>query len=182
MKKLTLEELNRLTVEEFKKAPKLPFIVVLDNIRSMHNVGSIFRTADAFRIEKLYLCGITPQPPHREIQKTAIGAQDSVDWEYADKTIEVIRTLKEEGYLIIVAEQTDGGITLEEIDILPEIPYAIVLGHEVYGVDQEVLELADLAAEIPQYGTKHSLNISVAAGIFMYKLTTAMRMKDTSVS
>lgn len=179
MKKLKLEELNRLSLTEFKQAPKIPVVVILDQIRSMHNVGSVFRTADAFGIKKLYLCGITPRPPHREIQKTAIGAQDSVDWEYVANSSELVDKLKVKGYQIIIAEQTDESVQLDQLTINSQLAYALVLGHEVDGVSQEVVDKADIAVEIPQFGTKHSLNVSVAAGITMYTITSALRKANT---
>lgn len=171
MRKLKLEELNRKSVEEFHQAEKRPVIVVLDNIRSMHNVGAVLRTADAFLVEKVYLCGITPRPPHREIRKTAIGAEESVDWEYRKDVFDLVRELKSAGYQIFAVEQTDGSISLDSFEFSGK-KCAIVLGHEVTGVSQEVIDICDAAIEIPQYGTKHSLNISVAAGIIMYALTS----------
>ena len=169
MRKLKLEELNRLSVEEFKAEKKKPLIVVLDNVRSMYNVGAVLRSADAFLVEKVYLCGITPTPPHREIRKTAIGAEESVDWEARENSLDLIRELKEKGYRILSIEQTEGSTMLDEFSHNDK-PCAVVFGHEVEGVNQEIVNESEAALEIPQYGTKHSLNISVAAGIVMYKL------------
>ena len=170
MRKLLNEELDRLTVEDFKKVDKIPFTIVLDNVRSLHNIGSVFRTADAFRLEAIYLCGITATPPHREIHKTALGATESVFWEYREEAIEAIRELKEKGYLIYSVEQTEGAVLLDQVQLSDKQKYALVFGHEIRGVDQQVVDLSDLCIEIPQYGTKHSLNISVAAGIVIWEL------------
>ena len=168
MKKLALQELNRLTVDEFQQTDKHPFVVVMDNVRSMNNVGSAFRTCDAFASEKLYLTGITATPPHREINKTAIGAQDSVAWEYAESTADLLTKLKTEGYKIAIIEQIDTSISLKEFKPLPDEKYAFVFGNEVFGVDEEALPLADIALEIPQFGTKHSLNVSVCVGVIVW--------------
>jgi 23S rRNA (guanosine2251-2'-O)-methyltransferase len=170
MKKLKLRELGRLTVVEFKEAEKIPVCILLDNVRSLHNVGSAFRTADAFRIEKIFLSGITGTPPHREIQKTALGATDSVEWAYAEKPKEVIARLKERGYCVVVVEQTSGSIPLQKFAVDPELKYCFVFGNEVNGVSEEAIEVADLAVEIPQAGTKHSLNISVCLGIVAWEV------------
>lgn len=170
MRKLLNEELDRLSVEDFQKVKKNPFALVLDNVRSLHNIGSVFRTADAFRLEGIYLCGITATPPHREIHKTALGATESVSWEYREHTVEAIRELKEKGYLIYSVEQTEGAILLDQVQLSEKQRYALVFGHEIRGVDQQVVDLSDQCIEIPQYGTKHSLNISVAAGIVIWEL------------
>ena len=170
MRKLRVEELNRLSVDAFREAPKMQVICVLDNIRSMHNVGSVFRTADAFRLEKLYLCGITPHPPHREIRKTAIGAENSVSWEGITHSLDLVKDLKQQGWILVAAEQTDNSLPLPQWQLNPQNKYALILGHEIDGVNQEVIDLCDLSVEIPQYGTKHSLNISVAAGICLYHM------------
>ena len=170
MRKLLNEELDRLSVEDFKKVEKIPFFVVLDNVRSLHNIGSVFRTADAFRLEGVYLCGITATPPHREIHKTALGATESVSWEYREDTTDAIRELKEKGYLIYCVEQTEGAVLLDQVQLSDKQKYALVFGHEIRGVDQQVVDLSDQCIEIPQYGTKHSLNISVAAGIVIWEL------------
>ncbi len=168
MKKLKNEELNRLSVEDYKAKEKQPVVVVLDNIRSMNNIGSIFRTADAFLIEKIYLCGITAQPPHREIQKTALGATESVDWEHREKTLDLIKELQEENYKIISIEQADESIPLQDFMAYRDTHYALVFGNEVFGISDEVVEASDTCLEIPQFGTKHSLNVSVSAGIVLW--------------
>ncbi|MDY3345410.1 RNA methyltransferase [Riemerella anatipestifer] len=173
-KKLKLEELGRIDIETFKKTSKTPLVVVLDNIRSMHNVGALFRTADAFLIEKIVLCGITPQPPHREIHKAALGATESVDWVY-QKTISVaIEELKTQGYNIIGIEQTTDSISLSDFEINPNQKYALVLGNEVEGLSDEALSLYDSFIEIPQLGTKHSLNVSVCGGIVIWSFFKAL--------
>lgn len=166
-RKLQMDELDRISIDEMNNSHKIPLVVVLDNIRSLHNVGSVFRSADAFTIEKIYLCGITAQPPHREIQKTALGATESVSWEYFENTLEAITALKKSGYCLVAVEQTKNSAEPRSfMDTTKK--YAVILGNEVDGVDQEVLELCDQSLEIPQDGTKHSLNISVAAGIVMW--------------
>lgn len=165
-----MDELGRMSVDQFRQADKNPLIVVLDNIRSMHNVGSVFRTADAFLIEAIFLCGYTAQPPHRDIQKTALGATETVDWIYYPKTIDAVHELKQRGYKVYGIEQTEGSIALQDVTHAAGEKIAIVLGNEVEGVDTEVLRQVDGSIEIPQLGTKHSLNISVAAGIVMWKL------------
>ncbi|MBF2798754.1 RNA methyltransferase [Riemerella anatipestifer] len=167
-KKLKLEELGRIDIETFKKTSKTPLVVVLDNIRSMHNVGALFRTADAFLIEKIVLCGITPQPPHREIHKAALGATESVDWVYQKDISEAIKELKTQGYNIIGVEQTTDSISLSDFEINPNQKYALVLGNEVEGLSDEALPLYDNFIEIPQLGTKHSLNVSVCGGIVIW--------------
>ncbi|MDY3317017.1 RNA methyltransferase [Riemerella anatipestifer] len=173
-KKLKLEELGRIDIETFKKTSKTPLVVVLDNIRSMHNVGALFRTADAFLIERIVLCGITPQPPHREIHKAALGATESVDWGY-QKTISVaIEELKTQGYNIIGIEQTTDSISLSDFEINPNQKYALVLGNEVEGLSDEALSLYDSFIEIPQLGTKHSLNVSVCGGIVIWSFFKAL--------
>ena len=170
MRKLRNEELGRKSVEEFKHAQKVPVVIVLDNIRSALNVGSVFRTADAFLIEKIYLCGITAKPPNREINKTALGATQSVDWEYVDQTVDAVHRLKAEGYKVLSVEQVEGAVMLQDLVVEPGQKYALVFGHEMYGVDQQVVDLSDMAVEIPQFGTKHSLNISVSAGIVIWEV------------
>lgn len=166
-----MEELSRKTVEAFKESPKIPVAIVLDNVRSMHNVGSIFRTGDAFLIEKICLCGLTPQPPHRDIHKTALGATETVNWEYHSSAPECLQQLKQAGYTIVAVEQAEGSVPLHDF-VVPDVNdrLAFILGNEVEGVQDEVLCLCDVAIEIPQFGTKHSLNVGVAAGIVMYKL------------
>ena len=175
MRKLKLEELNRLSPEEFKKSSKLPVIIVCDNIRSGLNVGAIFRTADAFAVEKILLCGISAKPPHREITKTAIGATLSVDWESKPGTAEAILELKNEGYSILGLEQTTGSADLNSFNWSTIKKAALVLGHEVEGISDDALKLLDAAIEIPQYGTKHSLNVSIAAGIALWEMNKIWR-------
>jgi len=170
MRKLLNEELERLTLEEYKRVEKTPLWVVLDNIRSLHNIGSVFRTADAFRLEGIFLCGITATPPHREIHKTALGATESVRWEYRKETGVAIAELKEKGCRIWAVEQAEGAVRLDRVPITKDEHYALVFGHEIRGVEQQVVDMSDLCVEIPQYGTKHSLNISVAAGIVIWHL------------
>jgi len=169
MRKLSMDELNRKSVEEFKQSQKKKIIVVLDNIRSMHNVGSVFRTSDAFLIEAICICGFTAQPPHRDINKTALGATETVSWIYFENTVDAITELKENNYTIYAVEQTEGSISLEEFPNSDQ-PIAVVFGNEVEGVSDEVLQQVDGCIEIPQLGMKHSLNISVAAGIVLWKL------------
>jgi 23S rRNA (guanosine2251-2'-O)-methyltransferase len=171
MRKLLNDELDRLSVEEFKGADKLPVVLVLDNVRSQNNIGSLFRTADAFRLERLVLCGITATPPHREIHRTALGATESVEWTYREKTLEAIGDLKAGGYTVLSVEQAENAVSLEKLDLDPRKKYALVLGHEIRGVDQQVVDLSDGCIEIPQYGTKHSLNISVAGGIVIWEVS-----------
>ena len=168
MKKLRTIEMDRLTVDEFKQAEKLPLIVVLDDVRSMHNVGSVFRTGDAFRIEAVYLCGITSTPPMAEIHKTALGAEDSVTWKYFDTTLEAVETLKAEGYEVYSVEQAHGSTMLQNFTPINNKKYAVVLGNEVKGVHQEVIDASDGCLEIPQFGTKHSMNVSVTGGIIIW--------------
>lgn len=172
MRKLKNEELSRLTVEEFKAAEKLNACLVLDNIRSMNNIGSAFRTGDAFRLEKIYLTGISATPPHRDIHKTALGATDSVAWQYEKDTIELIKRLKEERYQIVALEQAENSVSLRAFQPDPNLKYAIVFGNEVFGVDQEVVSQSDVCVEIPQFGTKHSLNISVSIGVVLWDFMT----------
>ena len=169
MRKLKITELNRISIEEFKEAEKLPLVVVLDNIRSLHNIGSVFRTSDAFRVECIYLCGITATPPHPEMHKTALGAEFTVDWKYVDNCVEAVDNLKKEGYTVYSVEQAEGSIMLDELSLDRTKKYAVVMGNEVKGVQQEVIDHSDGCIEIPQYGTKHSLNVSVTAGIVSAK-------------
>jgi tRNA G18 (ribose-2'-O)-methylase SpoU len=169
MRKLEVTELNRMTTEEFKEADKLPLVVVLDNVRSMYNVGSVFRTSDAFRVEKICLCGITSKPPHPEIHKTALGAEFSMDWEAYPDALEAVKDLKEKGYYIYSIEQVEGSVSLPDLQLDKSKKYAVVLGNEVKGVEQDVVDLSDGCIEIPQFGTKHSLNVSVAGGIVIWK-------------
>ncbi len=168
MRKLKITELNRLTQEAFKEVEKTPLVVVLDNVRSLHNVGSVFRTADAFLVEKICLCGITACPPHAEIHKTALGAENTVEWAYYENTCEALRELKSEGYRLLAIEQAEGSILLNDFIPNKQDKYAIVLGNEVKGVLQEAIDICDDCIEIPQFGTKHSLNVSVTSGIVIW--------------
>ncbi|MEM6736929.1 MAG: RNA methyltransferase [Bacteroidota bacterium] len=170
MRKLKNEELNRLSTEEFRRAKKFPVVLVLDDIRSAMNVGAAFRTADAFGVEKVYLCGITAIPPHREINKTALGAQDAVSWEYEKSINLCLKQLKKEGYQLIAVEQADESTSLFDFQVREEEQYAFVFGNEVFGVNDDVVKYADIVLEIPQYGTKHSLNISVCVGVILWDL------------
>lgn len=170
MRKLSMDELGRKSLEEFKQAEKTAVIAVLDNIRSMHNVGSVFRTADAFLIEGIFLCGYTPQPPHRDINKTALGATETVDWMSFSTTLDAVNELKVKGYKVYAIEQTEGSISLEKFTVPKDQKIAVVFGNEVEGVNDEVLQLVDGSIEIPQAGMKHSLNISVAAGIVLWEI------------
>ena len=170
MRKLLNSELERKTLEQFRKTEKAPFIIVLDNVRSQSNVGSIFRTADAFLTEAIYLCGITSCPPHREIQKTALGATESVEWRYFSTTADAIGVLKEKGYKIVAVEQAEGSIELQDLQIDYDLKYALVFGHEVNGVDQEIVNSCDMCVEIPQFGTKHSFNIAISVGIVLWEV------------
>jgi len=173
--KLKLEELNRLDVETFKSVEKIPLVVVLDNIRSMHNVGATFRTADAFLIKKIILCGITPQPPHREIHKAALGATESVDWSYENDINVTIHDLRAQGFEIVGIEQTTGSRMITDFTIDPAKKYAVILGNEVEGISDEALPNIDSFVEIPQLGTKHSLNVSVCGGIVMWEFAKALK-------
>ncbi len=168
MRKLKNSELDRLDVKQFKDADKTPVIIVLDNIRSLNNIGSVFRTADAFLIEKIYLCGITAQPPHKDIHKTALGATDSVAWEYAENTLDVLQRLKKENIKTIAIEQAENAVFLNDFKTKSNEKYALIFGNEVKGVSQEVVSASDVIIEIPQYGTKHSLNISVSVGVVVW--------------
>ncbi|MFN8239272.1 MAG: RNA methyltransferase [Bacteroidales bacterium] len=170
MRKRANEELGRKTINEFKSSEKTPVIIVLDNVRSHNNIGSVFRTSDAFLIEKIILCGITATPPHRDIQKTALGATESVEWEYHEKAGEIVRSLKEDGYTIVSVEQVEGSVELQDFALDPREKYVLVFGHEINGVSQEVVNLSDHFVEIPQFGTKHSFNIAVSAGIVLWEL------------
>lgn len=169
MRKRKITELNRLTAEAYKTSEKVPLVIVLDQVRSLNNVGSIFRTADAFRLEAVYLCGITATPPHAEIHKTALGAEETVEWHYFKNTIDAIRALKRQQYVIYAVEQAEGSVWLEDLSLDEKQKYAVVVGHEVKGVQQEVVDACDGCVEIPQYGTKHSLNVAVAAGIVLWE-------------
>ena len=174
MRKLKITELNRLTVDEFKQANKLPLAVILDEVRSLHNIGSVFRTSDAFLVERIYLCGITATPPHPEMHKTALGAEDTVDWKYVKHTLEAVEELHNEGYTVLAIEQVEGSTMLDELELEPDKKYAIVMGNEVKGVQQEVIDACDGCIEIPQYGTKHSLNVSVTTGFVLWEFANKL--------
>lgn len=175
MRKLKNEELDRLDVESFKKADKTPIVIVLDNIRSLNNIGSVFRTSDAFLVEKVYLCGITATPPHKDIRKTALGATESVDWEYSDNCLELVGRLKSQGFVVAAVEQAEKATLLNEFDVSTNEKYALVFGNEVKGVAQEVVDRCETVIEIPQYGTKHSLNISVSVGVVVWDIWTKLK-------
>ena len=181
-KKLTTAEMGRMNIDQYREAEKLPLVVVLDNVRSQHNVGAVFRTADAMRIERVVLCGICCCPPNQELHKTALGAEESVEWQYYKDTLEAVRALQAEGYTVYAVEQAHDSVTLEEVASIVESRknkeksrLAVVLGHEVFGVQQEVIDICQGCIEIPQYGTKHSMNVSVTAGIVMYRLASSLR-------
>lgn len=177
MRKLKITELNRISVDEFKAAKKIPLVVVLDNVRSLHNIGSVFRTSDAFRVARICLCGITATPPHAEIHKTALGAEDTVEWKYYEDTLDAVKDLKDEGFVVYSVEQVEGSVMLG--DFMPEEgnKYAVILGNEVKGVRQDVVDVSDGCIEIPQYGTKHSLNVSVTSGIVIWDIFCKMDRK-----
>ncbi len=174
-RKLLNDELNRLSISEYKKASKVPVIVILDNIRSLSNIGSVFRTADAFSIEAIFLCGITAQPPHREIHKTALSATESVDWQYYKKTSDAVNFLRNNNYIILSIEQVSNSIPLNNFTPDKNAKYALIFGNEVKGVDDEIVKLSDDSIEIPQWGTKHSLNISVSAGIVLWDIVLKLK-------
>ena len=169
MRKLKTIEMHRLTVQQFKEAPKLPLVVVLDDVRSLHNVGAVFRSCDAFRVEAVYLCGITATPPSPEIHKTALGAEDCVDWQYFERAEEAVQQLRREGYFVYAIEQVEGSEKLQALQLQPAQKYAVVLGNEVKGVKQSTVDCCNGSLEIPQLGTKHSLNVSVTAGIVVWE-------------
>jgi len=175
MRKLKITELNRLTPEEFKEQKKIPLVVVLDNVRNLHNVGSVFRTSDAFLVEAVYLCGITSTPPHAEIHKTALGAENSVEWKYFEDCHQAVDELKEDGFIVYSIEQVEGSIMLPQLELNTKRKYAVVLGNEVKGVQQSVVDICDGCIEIPQFGTKHSLNVSVTAGIIIWQFATKLK-------
>lgn len=171
MQKLLNRELGRLTSDQFRNSQKLPLVIILDNVRSHNNVGSVFRTADAFRVEKICLCGITARPPHRDIQKTALGATESVEWSYFPATSEAVEILKAEGFRIYAVEQAEGSTYLQNMKIETGKKYALIFGHEVNGVDQKIVDMCEGCIEIPQFGTKHSFNIAVSAGIVLWEIS-----------
>lgn len=177
MKKLKLDELGRMSIDQFKEAEKIPVCILLDNVRSLHNVGSAFRTADAFRVEKIYLTGITGTPPHREIHKTALGSTESVTWEYIESSEQAVKKLKNDNYKIVVIEQTTESAPLQKFHPESQSKYCLVFGNEVEGVREDVIDLADIALEIPQVGTKHSLNISVCLGIVVWDIFWKLKLK-----
>ena len=174
MRKLKNSELDRLSVDEFKDIKKTPLIIVLDNIRSLNNIGSVFRTSDAFLVEKIYLCGITATPPHKDIHKTALGSTETVDWEYVHSTIDLIAQLKSDKVIIASIEQAENATMLNDFQPKPNQKYAVVFGNEVKGVAQNVVSASDVIIEIPQFGTKHSLNISVSCGVVVWDLFTKL--------
>lgn len=176
MRKLKITELNRISTEEFKIAEKMPLVVVLDHVRSLYNVGSVFRSSDAFRVEAIYLCGITATPPNAEIHKTALGAEDTVNWQYFKSTQEAVLQLKTAGYEIWSVEQVEGSVMLQNFKPDKKKHYAIILGNEVKGVQQEVVDMCDGCIEIPQFGTKHSLNVSVTAGILIWEFARMLKL------
>ena len=176
MKKLKLDELGRISIDEYRSMEKLPVCILLDNVRSLHNVGSVFRSADSFCIEKIFLTGITGTPPHREIQKTALGATESVEWEYVESGESITRELRSAGYTIVIVEQTTASIALQQFEPLPDKKYCLVFGNEVEGVSTDIIRHADVGIEIPQAGTKHSLNISVCAGIVLWEVFRKMKL------
>ncbi|WP_299551766.1 RNA methyltransferase [Seonamhaeicola sp.] len=175
MRKLKNSELDRLSVNDFKTAKKTPLIIVLDNIRSLNNIGSVFRTSDAFLIEKIYLCGITATPPHKDIHKTALGSTDTVDWEYVENTPDLVTRLKSQGVKVCAIEQAENATMLNDFIPEPQTTYALVFGNEVKGVAQDVVSTSDVVIEIPQYGTKHSLNISVSAGVMIWDVFSKLK-------
>lgn len=176
MQKLKLEDLNRVSVEAFKEQEKLPVVVVLDNVRSMHNIGSVFRTGDGFAVAGVYLCGITAQPPHREIEKTALGATQSVDWKHFETTLDAVASLRADGFTIIAIEQAAGSTMLNTFKPASDAKYALIFGNEVNGVSDEVMAQIDQCIEIPQFGTKHSFNIVISAGIVLWDFFAKLRL------
>lgn len=176
MRKLKITELNRVSKEEFKNIDKLPLVVVLDEVRSLYNVGSVFRSSDAFAVSAVYLCGITAVPPNAEIHKTALGAEDSVDWKYFKRTQDAVNELKADGYEVLAIEQVEHSTMLQYMSLDPQKKYAIILGNEVKGVQQEVVDMCDGCIEIPQFGTKHSLNVSVTAGILIWEFARLLKL------
>jgi tRNA G18 (ribose-2'-O)-methylase SpoU len=176
MRKRLNKELGRKTVREFSESEKIAIVIILDNVRSQNNIGSIFRTADAFLIERIILCGITSTPPHRDIHKTALGATESVEWNYYAETKMAVAELKKDGYIIVAVEQVDGAFELQDFQVLPGSRYALIFGHEINGVSQEVVDMCDHSIEIPQFGTKHSFNIAVSAGIVLWEFSRKMKI------
>lgn len=177
MRKLKNSELDRLSIDAFKEAKKTPIIIILDNIRSLNNIGSVFRTSDAFLVEKIYLCGITATPPHKDIHKTALGSTDTVAWEYVENTLDLVEKLKAEDVKIIAIEQAENATMLNDFKVEPNTKYALVFGNEVKGVAQKVVDASDVVIEIPQFGTKHSLNISVSCGVVVWDMFSKLSEK-----
>lgn len=175
MRKLKITELNRISVEEFKESDKIPLVIILDNVRSLNNIGSIFRTSDAFLVESVYLCGISSTPPNAEIHKTALGAEYSVDWKYFAETTDAISSLKQKGYTVFAIEQVENSIMLPDLKLDRKAKYAVVLGNEVKGVQQQAVDICDNSIEIPQFGTKHSLNVSITGGIIIWEFFRKLR-------
>jgi 23S rRNA (guanosine2251-2'-O)-methyltransferase len=173
-----MSDLNRISPEEFKSSEKMPVVIVLDDVRSAYNVGSIFRTADAFRISGIYICGISARPPHKDISKTALGATESVEWKYFQDVHEAVNSLKDEGYKVYAIEQVDESISLEQFQTEKEAKIALIFGHEVFGVKEDVLPLVDGCLEIPQFGTKHSFNVAISAGIVLWELAKKLKIKN----
>ena len=171
MRKLLNAELDRKSIEQYRVSPKLPVVMVMDNIRSQSNIGSVFRTSDAFLVEAIYLCGITACPPHREIQKTALGATESVNWKYYSSTADAAAELRKKGYILIAVEQAEGALKLQDLILEKGKKYALIFGHEINGVGQEIVDNCDMCVEIPQFGTKHSFNIAVSAGIVLWAVS-----------
>jgi 23S rRNA (guanosine2251-2'-O)-methyltransferase len=178
MKKLTMSDLNRISPEEFKTSEKMPVILVLDDVRSAYNVGSIFRTADAFRIESIYICGISARPPHKDISKTALGATESVAWKYFQKVTDALSELKKEQYKVYMVEQADESIDLSDFKPLKDSKLAFIFGHEVFGVKEELFPVSDGCIEIPQFGTKHSFNVAISAGIVLWDIVNKLKTED----
>jgi len=178
MRKLKNSELGRLNIDEFKAEAKIPLIIILDNIRSLNNIGSVFRTSDAFLVKKIFLCGITAKPPHKEIHKTALGATESVDWEYVENIYDLINKLQKENVKIASIEQAENSILLHNFEVLPNQKYAVIFGNEVKGVQQDVVNHSDICVEIPQFGTKHSLNISVSVGVVLWDLFNKLNLQN----
>ena len=178
MRKLKNSELGRLNIEEFKSVDKIPLIVILDNIRSLNNIGSVFRTSDAFLVDKIYLCGITATPPHKDIHKTALGATESVDWEYVENIMDLIEKLKGANFKIVSIEQAKNSTGLQNFKVLKDHKYAVIFGNEVKGIRQKVVSCSDICLEIPQFGTKHSLNISVSCGVVLWDLFNKMKLQN----
>lgn len=176
-----MDDLNRLSTEEFKEVEKFPYALILDDIRSMNNIGSVFRTSDAFKVEKVYLCGITATPPHREIQKTALGADETVTWEHIEDVLTLVKKLQSEGVIVAAVEQVENSVSLLSFEPVKNQKYAFIFGNEVFGVNQAVVEQADFCLEIPQYGTKHSLNISVTAGVVAWDFVSKILKNRNSI-